>query len=542
MLCIAPAAAVLSATERIEVRLYATSSVAPGAPTQVAFGVPLPRGRLDDLDLVRVVDASGNELPSSAEQTLRWRNLGDARNPESVRAALVRTELEFDTSREQRIFVEIGTERTRALARPWPLAELRVDIRAAANPDEYGPASSLTEPAVYAAFEPEWLGAATLRTQMLPMGAAAAWQWYDEAQLGYAHTAVNDVADSVAVANRIDYVTSAEPWQLDRASALWNVYVRTGDVKWLRHAHRATRFYADHIGPNGAFTLKTSYADLKYSYGLPLLIDYALTGDSSLLPTMEAIAAFGSRYPETYRRELNFWTERHQAYALLAALTAWEATGEQRHAERAIAVAKATFRAAREPAGDWPADGCVLHTIRQHEGDPDDRPACSPWMSALLGEAVWRYNVFAEDPEALEFLANLGTFLVRYGVRDISDAHPRLKGLWAPWYLASRDVQYTDSGPWADIEHQCDVAGLAARGAWAAQRLGRDAEPIIDLLERLVKGCRRNLESWHRTNDASKPAWRLQPPRKFNWWFGTTSDLSWIVNSLSGDHDTRRAR
>ncbi|HSN71615.1 MAG TPA: hypothetical protein VLT59_08890, partial [Steroidobacteraceae bacterium] len=118
---------------------------------------------------------------------------------------------------------------------------------------------------------------------------------------------------------------------------------------------------------------------------------------------------------------------------------------------------------------------------------------------------------------------------------DVSDAHPRLKGRWAPWYLASHEVQYTDSGPWADIEHQCDVAGLAARGAFAAQRLGRDPEPVLELVDRLLEGCRRNLETWHRTSDPTRPEWRLQPPRKFNWWFGTTSDMSSILDSLAAN-------
>jgi len=519
---------------RIPVRLHAGPTVTAARATPVAFGVPFQRGVLTDIDELRVVDGNGRELPSDQSELARWRLLGRESKLESVRAALVRIEVVLEPGTVQHIYLETA----RRSARLNPAAQARatwVSVRDGVDRNEYGSAVELAEPAVYATLEPEWLGSSFLRSTMRAVGVDREWRWYDEAQIGYAKTAVNDVPDQVAADQRIDYLASAEPWQLDRASSLWNVYVRTGDVKWLRHAHRATQFYARHIGANGAFALKTSSPDLKYSYGLPLLIDYLLTGDDELLRPIENIARFASTFTTTYRRDLTFWTERHQAYALLAALTAWEATGKPVHAARTVDVANATFRAAREPAADWPVDGCVLHTIRQHEGDDDARPACSPWMSALLGEAVWRYYLFSEDRAALEFLANLGEFLVEYGVRDVSDAHPQLRGRWAPWYLASRSVQYTDSGPWADIEHQCDVAGLVARGVWAAGQLGRDQTSMLELLDKLIDGCRRNLEAWHRPADASRPAWRLQPPRKFNWWFGTTSDLSAIVESLAAD-------
>lgn len=527
-----------ASSARVAVQLSASASVATGTPAHVTFGIPFPPGATTEVSRIRVLDAEGRELPSDVRELLQWRRLGPGSMTPTLRAVLVSTAVVFDESRQKKIEIEYsGPTRSRALEPPADVHDTWIPIEQGPDPKEYGQGSGIREPSVYAAIDPGWLGRSFLRSWMRPVGVDKGWRWYDEAQLGYARTAVNDVASSVTPGNQIDYLSSPEPWQLDRAASLWNVYIRTGDVKWLRHAHRASQFYAQHVGSNGAFTLKTSYADLKYSYGLSILIDYMLTGDASLLPVLESVAAFASRFAESYRTDLNFWTERHQAYALLAALTAWEATGSERHARRAIQVARATFQAALDPAGDWPADGCVLHTIRQHEGDPDDRPACSPWMSALLGEAVWRYQMFADDPQALEYLANLGTFLVEHGVRDVSDAHPQLRGRWAPWYLASRDVQYTDSGPWADIEHACDVGGLAARSAWAAQRLDRDTTKIRELLDRLLDGCRRSFESWHRTGDAAKPAWRLQPPRKFNWWFGTTSDLSWIASELSAAGD-----
>jgi hypothetical protein len=490
-----------------ELRIAVTLETEAAAPAVATFAVPFPRGWLAHTGDLAVTDRDGRILPSRARELARWRVLGRD-GFDSVRSAVVSVE----------------TDRLR-----WPV---RLYVVAGATPKR--PAADLPEASqpVIATFEAEYLGKTLLRTRTLPVGANRALRWFDEALIGYAQTAINDVPASVTAANRIDYDSSAEPWQLDRASTLWNVYIRTGDARWFREARAATRYYASRIGPRGEFNLKTSYADLKYSYGLPLLIDYLLTGDETLLAPLERIAAFGATFPATYSPSLGFWTERHQAYALLAALTAWEATGKPQHAERVSQLARGTFRAAREPAGTWTADGCVLHTMRQHEGDADDRPVCSPWMNALLGEAIWRYYLMSEDQEALEFLAGLARFVTEHGVRDISAAHRELKGLWAPWYLASSEVQHTDSGPWADLEHECDVAGLVMRGAWATHKLGRDAAAALATAERLLAGCKRNLASWHRTSDPQRPEWRLSPPRKFNWWFGTTSDLTWFATAL----------
>jgi hypothetical protein len=515
----------------VPVTLHPGATIRSGEAVTVVFGVPFPKGLLADVSDLRVTDGAGVELPSHVVETARWRSLGGTTTEESVRSALVYTQVTFAEVAPLGIAVEFGRAATSQLG-PQPAPDaFWVGISNGPDPDEYPAAADVREPAVYATLPADWLGAALLRTRSQPVFLDATWAWFDDALVNYATTAVNDVASSVTPENLIAYATEAEPWLFDRAMSLFGVYARTGELKWLRHAHRAAQFYATHVKANGAFDLKSS-DDLKYSYGQSLFTDLMLTGDERLLGTIENIAQFGYSYKETYSPTLNFWTERHQTYALLAALSAWEATGKAEHADRAIEVAKASFAAARQPANGWTPQGCILHTIRQHEGDSDDRPICSPWMSALLGDAVWRYYLVSLDADALEFLAGLGEFVARHGIRDISDAHAELAGLWAPWYLASESVEFSDTGPWGDIEHTCDVAGLTARGAWAAKALGRDSSAIQLATERLLPGCQHNLESWHRTTTVTRPEWRLQPPRKFSWWFGTTLDLPWLVGSL----------
>ncbi|HSN71604.1 MAG TPA: hypothetical protein VLT59_08835, partial [Steroidobacteraceae bacterium] len=205
--------------KRVAVRLVAGPTVTTGAPVQAAFGVPFPRGVVTSTTQMRVVASDGRELPSSFNELLRWRTLGDPQAPESVRAALVHVEVEFGETREQRVFVEYDRPRSRPVVRPRPSSELWTSIGSGPDPEEYGGQTDLGEPAVYAVLDAEWLGNAFLRSRMRPVGSDPAWRWFDEAQVAYARTMVNDVPDGVAAANRIDYVASAEPWQLDRASA-----------------------------------------------------------------------------------------------------------------------------------------------------------------------------------------------------------------------------------------------------------------------------------------------------------------------------------
>src|SRR5690606_7765968 len=107
-------------------------------------------------------------------------------------------------------------------------------------------------------FPPEWLGQAELRTVTTPVGVDEAWSWFDEFFVGAAHTATNDLPEQVW--QRIDFEDN-EPWLFDRTATLFGVYARTGDLRWLRHAHRSARFYLSHLTDEGFFEYKNR--DLK---------------------------------------------------------------------------------------------------------------------------------------------------------------------------------------------------------------------------------------------------------------------------------------
>ena len=502
----------------VTVTLHPSGGAPSGSPVVVAFGLPLPRGAVSDVSTLRVLDGSGSEIASHVEELVRWQSLATPAPASTVRAALIYVERTF-AGAPLEIQVEYGATRALELGAQPPARSSWVSVS-----DEYPASANVKEPIAYATLPPEWLSACLLRSRSTVAGADPAWKWFDDFYAGAGRTAVNDVDPGVT--ELIDYETDYEPWLFDRSMTLFGLYVRTGDVKWLRHAHRSAQFYASHLDGSGSFDLKGE--DLKYSYGQSLLVDLMLTGDVDLLDPIERVATAAAKWNATYQPSSNFWTERHQTYALLGALSAFEATGKSEHADRAREVAKASFSLAKSPVGGWANDGCMLHEFDDHEGAGGSQPVCSPWMSALFADAAFRYYLYSEDPEALEFLVSLGQYVAQHGVyEDTIDGQTRM----LPWYLSSSVVQFSDSGPYADIEHTCDVASIVARAAWAQKALGQDPSGLRATASSLVESCEANLDNWYRPEGpaSGKSVWRLSPPRKFNWWFGATLDLAWMM-------------
>jgi hypothetical protein len=504
----------------VSVVLHPGPSIPLGEPVVVSFGAPFPPGALADAGLLSAY-LGGEELAIHAEATLPWRVWpGATGGSESVRAAMVSVEVSFDTRAPLTIELGHGAAPSRALEPPANPRASWIAVTDGEVP------SSIREPAVYASFPPAWLSDCLLRSRATPVGSDDRFGWIDEALIGFAHTAVNDVPPEVV---ELVNINTSEPWLFDRTATLFSVYVRTGDVKWLRHAHRSAQFYQSKLTEGGYFSLKAG-DDLKYSYGRGLLMDYLFTGDPALLDSIDRIADAGRTWNPTYQIGRSFWTERHQTYALLAALSAWEATGTTAHADRAAYILDTSFALADDPPGSWPRDGCMLHGMTAHEGAGGDVPVCSPWMSALFADAVWEYYVHSKDQRALSFLSDLGEYVIDYGLYDGGEGIDLLM----PWYLSSSQKEFSDAGPWGDVEHTCDVAGLVARGAWARRELGDDPAPLRASAEALLDSCAWNLDLWYRPGSTSlgKAEWRLSPSRKFNWWFGTTSDLTWLMAEL----------
>ncbi len=530
----------------IPVTLHPGSTVVAGETTKVAFGMPFPRTVVDNATQIVVTDINGQEIASHVVELNRWNSLSGDTSVDSLRSALIYIDVVFPAITPITVNVKYGVSRILELgAQPAPETTW-VAISNGPFPDEYPAVDGVMEPAVYATLPADWLSATLMRGRTLPLNSDTNYQWFDDAFFNYAHTAVNDVSDYVTLENLVDYLgdtstvanAGSEPWLFDRSTALFGLYVRTGDIKWLRHAHRSSQYYAKHITDAGYFDKKISWGDtpndLKYSYGQALLLDMMVSGDTRLKNPIVNIAAAGTVWNETYTFQTSFWTERHHTYALLAALAAWEATGLSEHADRVHEIVDATFNHALNPPNGWTANGSLMHAYSAHEGALVYDPIASPWMSALLGEAIVRYYILSEDENALTFLANFGDYLVNVATyRNDAQENPSLNTMLFPYYLASEVLQEKFNGGWGDLEHTCDVLGLAAKGVWAKGMLGKDSSSLSRVVDGLLESCQYDLDYWHREDadiNYGKTVWRLSPSRKFSWWFGSTLDLPWMYH------------
>jgi hypothetical protein len=527
---------VAPAVGSLPITLHPAAQVANGAEVLVEAVIPLPRGMLSDITALKVVNADGVELASRSAVLLSWHDAGNGLQP-GIRAARVQFLQRFTSTTPLTLSLVIGAARSQNLQTTLTAQSIPVS-QSEFFPLEYSTDSNIVEPAVYVTLPADWLGASLLRTRSNPLNPNGRWSLIEQSLPEFARTAVNDVPDYVTEANRINYQTDYEPWLFDRASTLWTVYIRTGEVKWLRHAWRATQFYRNRVS-TGYFDMRPD--DLKYAYNLPLLIGYALTGDESLMAPIRAVAnaAANNWFQPVYRITTNFWTERHLAYSAMASLVAWEATGEVGYLQRVNDIIAGNQMYFDDVSNGW-SGGCVLHTVVQHEGGgvDSDRTICSAWMGALYGEVLWRHYLVTGAGEGLQQLAQYGDFLVEQATYVSTETNVNLNGRVFPYYLKGPlydSKSYGVDDEWGDREHACDVAGFSYRSAYARQLLGQSGVAQVQLADQLMDTCLWNMSQWIRTGqetiDAGKTAYRLAPPRKFNWWFGSTSDLAWLAET-----------
>lgn len=501
-------------SEQVEIKLHTVDECDnTKSRIQVRFGIPIIKGKLFDPDMLTIL-VGNEEIPASVEKTTEWLNILDNSKNNGIRSVVIHILIDKKLNSKTNYKLVFNKRRTK-----------NYNIIKSDGICQYLPELSAT-----------YLAKTGIRSNIIPVNTTPNFDWFDKAYIEYAKTAVNDVGATVKYESLVKHTTDSDPWLYDRAMTLFGLYFRTGDIKWLQHAHQAAHFYAKHINARGYFTLNTKAGDdLKYSYGQPLLADYMFTGDATLVEKIESVARAGLAWNPIYTLNTGFWTERHQAYALLAALSAWELTGKEVYSQRVNAIVIATLHHQANPPGGWQADGSLLHTVAAHEGNNNQKPVGSPWMSALLSEAIWRYYLHSDDAKVLPFFANLGDWVVSHGLYE--GVHDRADGptLRVSWYLASRYYQFSDGGVASDLEHGCDVAGLLARAVWAKQQLRQDVTLTMKAMKDSMQTCRYALNLWHRPGSDVKQGlavWRLNPPRKFNWWFGTTLDLPWFYTEL----------
>ena len=528
------------------VTLYPIESVAPGVTTRVSFGVPFPKGFVTDLSTVRLLDAADAEKAVHVSLLTPWRDLSTGTNLPSVRSALVQVDVAFpdsdgDGDADPLAYTVAWGGAARSLPAITPLADIRsnwIQYNNAAAPagTDYKTADSVWEPPAYAMFTPDWYGQALLKTRLLPAGSDSSFAGYEDAFANFAETAVNDVDPRVTAANLIHYVTTDEPWLFDRATALYQLAFRTGNLKFLREGHRGAQFYANHINAQGWFDLKGE--DLKYVTGEAISIDYWLTGDARMIQVHTRMNPMFDHAQNATYNPGGFWTERHAAYKLLGYVTGYELLGDPALATKARDTFTVYVNHQNNPPAGAPNTGMLMHLKPDHGEGGSNEWIASPWMSVFLVDAVQRYYLHSGDARVANFVTRMADGINHVGnsmyYTDVVDGETHLQ----PFYLAGPNLTdaQREMDEWGDMEHGVDVSKIFALAYFFTKQAGSPSSVYLGRFEELADTGQAAFNYWTRPNGPASglAAYRLSPARKFNWWFRTTADRDFLVGGDSG--------
>jgi hypothetical protein len=379
-------------TETVQVHLVPQ----PGAsgPQRVNFAVPLAPGQLTDESLVQVKHA-GVELAVGLR--------GLARHPDGSWRS-VQVQVEVDITGETDLEVEIGTAATAGTIELLAVQDTLMG-------DDVGPR-------VWALLPNTWLARSGV---VGPIGVEA------DAQGEQASWATKCDYAKYGVEAFLAKQDDENSWLGDRGTAHYRGYARRGDLVTLRSGYLETTLYRNGMtgsGPDTDIGVPNGESDLKFFHAQSLAIHYLLTGDERFRESTEdlADAAAVLWISPGYAGKKDFWTERNAGAALLAYVWAMMVTDDQAQqfadeAKKAVAAYLAIQDTYPEGYDDA-EHRCFAHDSEAH-GLGYSYFGCSPWMSALLAEALDQYAAEiggAEAEAARQSIVKLGKIVARDGL------------------------------------------------------------------------------------------------------------------------------
>ena len=279
----------------------------------------------------------------------------------------------------------------------------------------------------------------------------------------------------------INSAASRDVWLYDRVTIMYRGYAITGDIVPLRSAYREAEIYrAGMTITNGVATniaVPNAQTDLKYYYSQNLALHYLLTGDDRYREAAEAVSAkVASMWNPQYDGADRFWTERHAGFALLAHEWAGIVSDDQASAIFARSETAVTAYLSGQttyPAGYTdPNARCFAHSATS-AGEPFGYNGCSPWLSAILADAMDGYARRVGGTRAVqvrESLAKLGRIIARDG-RDATGK---------PFYWMG--VGSTSDEVDAYEEHWGEPAYVVALGYHATGKTEPNLKTVADQL------------------------------------------------------------
>ncbi|GEM_PF-848761 len=539
----------------VQVRLCTTEVVGAGSTQLVTLGFPFPRGsvRASDLATVRVLK-NGVEVAAFVESLTPWRHLTDPTlDGASVRVARIQFRNTFTGGFPaiETVTVEWGTT-----PRAQSLASL-TDPRSAWHTVTSGSflgADGVLEPNVYPVLPKAHLAKGILKPgRMSPfvgavsdtrddpaaMDATELWPGFEEldhAQKNNFFTLINEDDPRVAAANLCAYkrVNEYEPWLYDRASSMFVLYFRSGIPKALREAVRHAEFYRRHLTATGFFDLKAG-DDEKYSYNECLAYLHWLMGDNVPVAQVGQVVSAYDGVQSRWSPALNFWTERHTGFKLLAQTVAYEVLGGTTRADAVRSTMGDLVWHQDGAGGQIPAnrvDGGLYHFGAQHDWDwAEGSLGASPWMSALVLDAAVRVYAAGEAAATGHFIRRMGTF-ERAGLR-VSDEHD-YENAGGAVTMTVYGLLYDGTigtAEWADVEHSLDVASTLAWAGYFADLLGFSGTALRTDATSLYRTYDFGVNYWVRPAAPASglSAFRVAPWRKYGWEHRTSGSFGWLM-------------
>jgi hypothetical protein len=365
--------------------------------TQVVnFAIPLPPGMLDDATAVRV-SHDGTELPA-------YRRALATYDDGSVRSVQLQVELAIsgETTLDIAIGQTGGGERAAV-----PVADTLVAADGTAGPK------------VWAILPADWMAASGIAGTIVPRGEIDgtpldAWSRVCD------YDRWNTDAFLAAQASR-------DVWLFDRVTAMYRGYAMTSDPAPLASGYREAAIYRSRLTGTGAATrigVPTAADDLKYHYTQGMALHYLLTGDDRFRESAEDVAERAHALWRNPAYNGGFWTERHAGFGLLA--YEWAAIVSDDQAATFAGWADEAVTAYLAVIDGYPAwtdqeARCFAHTADSH-GEGYGTTGCSPWMSAILADALETHadRVGGDRAAAIRArLVKLGRLVAKHG-RDPS--------------------------------------------------------------------------------------------------------------------------
>lgn len=339
-----------------------------GPTNLVSNGIPFKPGALQNVRNFRVLDGT-SEVPIAAKVLALWPQ------DNSIRSVLIQFNAAFSGASKD-YTLEIGPPRSLADSALTPVTW---DL----------PKRIFTLPAGY-------LSDSLVVWEQKPLGQSGFPAWEQKQLTNYG------VIETIGTA-----VCPSTDHYYDAANSTYQLYARTGDLKYLVNGHRWTLHHRrDQInlsGPEVGYSKCSDNSRTRYTHVESLVEDYFFFGDEEskrvaglVVDNFYMLHADSWYYVAPNSR--GFWTEREAGFAVLGLVSYYEATNNTTYLNKARDRVQSLHRMQVDNGNRaW------VHNLYDHdpsEGCPTTAYGSSPWMSGLMLEAIIKYHKLTADPIA----------------------------------------------------------------------------------------------------------------------------------------------